>query len=202
MRTEKNKDGTRKVWMTRDEFQNLLNTAKSTEIKISLMLMGNVGLRVSEVLNVSYRDIRRTSDGEDFILEVDGSKDSTGEYNGGKQRDVYLPDNVERVIFEYMHKQDLETNESIISVNTERSIQYWIQVIADQMADKTDNPKWEYLSCHDLRRSLVTHLIHNAGVQLSIVQNQMGWSDISTVKNYLDDPTEDIIQREFSNLGI
>lgn len=202
MRTEKNKDGTRKVWITREEFESLLETVESTEKEIAIALMGKIGLRVGEVLDVSYNDIRRTSDGDGFVLEVDGAKDTTGEYNGGKQRDVYLDDSVERKIFEYIHNEDIDEDEPLIGVSTKRSLQIWLDNIAEDMVEITGEDNWDYLSCHDLRRSLVTHLIHNEGVQISIVQNQMGWGDISTVKNYLDKPTESVIKREFSDVEL
>lgn len=202
MRTEKNKDGTRKVWITREEFDVLLNEAESGEERIALLLMGKVGLRVSEVLSVCYADVRRSSDGEDFLIEVDGAKDVSGEYDGGKQRDVYLPDEVEREMFEFVHEKDIDEDECIVSVTTERAVQGWIESLREQAYDTTANGMWNYLSCHDLRRSLVTHLIHNEGVQLSIVQEQFGWDDIATVKQYLDDPTEEVIQREFDDVSL
>lgn len=201
MRTEKNKDGTRKVWITREEFEMLLNEAESGEKRIVLLLMGKVGLRVGEVLRVCYADVSRTSDGEDFLLSIDGTKDTSGEYNGGKQREVYLTDDVEREMFEYMHTEEIDEDECIISVSTERSVQSWIEDLRSELVHSTNDERWDYLSCHDLRRSLVTHLIHNEGVQLSIVKNQFGWDDIATVKQYLDAPTEDVIQREFSEVG-
>lgn len=198
MRTEKNKDGTRKVWITREEFERLLSEAESGEKRIALMLMGLVGLRVGEVLSVSYDDVRRSSDGEDFLIEIDGAKDTTGDYNGGKQRDVYLPERVEREMFEYVHEQDIDDDECIVSVRSERAIQGWIETLREQV----DNSMFNYLSCHDLRRSLVTHMIHNEGIQLSIVKNQFGWDDIATVKQYLDEPSEEVIQREFDDVSL
>ena len=52
MRTERNKDGTWNVWMTRDEYREIPRHAHSGLAEVAIRLMGDCGLRVAEVLDV------------------------------------------------------------------------------------------------------------------------------------------------------
>ncbi|WP_205254339.1 hypothetical protein [Halorubellus sp. JP-L1] len=53
--------------------------------------MGDRGLRVAEVLDVRPCDVSRRSDGRHYKLEVVGGKDTSGEYDGGKHRETWVP---------------------------------------------------------------------------------------------------------------
>lgn len=56
MRTERNRDGTFNVWMSRDEYRELPRQAHSGLAEVALRLMGDCGLRVAEVPDVTAED--------------------------------------------------------------------------------------------------------------------------------------------------
>lgn len=203
MRTEKNKDGTRKVWMTTDEIDTFiygnepLDEPLDGKKKIVAELL-KTGIRAGMIGDVCYSDIRRTSDGNDFILELEGTKDTTGDYDGGQARDIMIPDNVERTLFRYIHSNDIEEDEPVVDLSTRR-VQQIISARGLEISRETGVDSWAFISPHDFRRSTTTHLIHNEGVQLSVVAEQMGWDDLTTARNYLDRPTEEVLQRELSD---
>jgi integrase len=95
MRTERNRDGTFNVWMSRDEYRELPRQAHSGLAEVALRLMGDCGLRVAEVPDVTAEDISRRSDGRHYKLRVTGAKDTTGTYEGGKYRETWLPVDLE-----------------------------------------------------------------------------------------------------------
>lgn len=205
MRIEQNKDDTAKVWMTYPEdlrkIESVINQQDDINPKrVVVELMANVGLRVDRVVWVSHADVKRTSDGQDYLLKVRGAKDTTGDYNDGKSRDVYIPDSVERLIFERQVRNELEENEAVIDV-TPRTVQNWVSEIGEKMAERHNDDDWTYLSCHDFRRSYANHLIHDTDIQASVIMNQLGWEDWSTLKNYTDNPSEKVIQNEFAELN-
>ncbi|WP_407661648.1 hypothetical protein [Haladaptatus caseinilyticus] len=88
MRTERNKDGTYNVWLSREEYLAIPRAADSFKHEIAIRLMGDCGLRVTEVLGVTPLDISRMDDGRHYELEVTNGKDTTGSYDGGKRRSI------------------------------------------------------------------------------------------------------------------
>lgn len=126
MRTERNKDGSWNVWLSRDEYELLPREASSFQREIAIRLMGDCGLRVQEVLDVQPRHISRMSDGQHFELEVVGGKDTTGEYQDGKHRETWLPRDTEAIINRYVQQASLDDTDPLIDVS-KRSIQYWVE---------------------------------------------------------------------------
>jgi hypothetical protein len=59
MRTERNKDGTWNVWLSREEYRGLPRQAWTNDEEISIRLMSACGLRVSEVLDVTPGGVSR-----------------------------------------------------------------------------------------------------------------------------------------------
>ncbi|WP_368411927.1 hypothetical protein [Haladaptatus halobius] len=104
MRTERNKDGTSNAWLSREEYRAIPRAADSFEHEIAIRLMGDCGLRVTEVLGVTPSDISRMDDGRHYELEITNGKDTTGSYDGGKQRETWLPVEVEATINRYVQQ--------------------------------------------------------------------------------------------------
>jgi len=73
MRTERNKDGTWNVWMSRDEYREVPRHARSGLAEVAIRLMWDCGLRVAEVLDVRPCDSSRRSDGRHYKLGVVGA---------------------------------------------------------------------------------------------------------------------------------
>jgi hypothetical protein len=64
--------------------------------------MGDCGLRMTEGLGVTPSNISRMDDGRHYELEVTNGKDTTGSYQGEKQRETWLPVKVEATINRYV----------------------------------------------------------------------------------------------------
>ena len=205
MRIEQNKDDTARVWMTLpDDLEKIESIIKQDDDinprRVAVDVMGKVGVRVGRLVTIGYGNVKRTSDGQDYLLRIRGAKDTTGAYNDGKSRDVYVPPETERLIFERKVRNGLDDNEAVIDV-TPRTVQNWISDIGEKMAERHNDDDWTYLSCHDFRRSYANHLIHDTDIQASVIMNQLGWEDWSTLKNYTDNPSEKVIQNEFAELS-
>jgi len=96
MRTERNKDSSWNVWLSRNEYEVLPREAETFEQEVAIRLMGDCGLRVQEVLDVKPKHVSRLSDGTHFELKVVGGKDTTGEYTERKYRETWPPRDVEQ----------------------------------------------------------------------------------------------------------
>lgn len=197
MRTERNKDGTWNVWMSREEYRELPRATDTFQEEIALRLMGDAGLRVAEVLDVKPKHIARRSDGRHFELEVVGGKDTTGEYSGGKYRESWLPRDLESSINRYIQEAGLEEDDLLVDKST-RTIQYWVENAVEAAAEATDDRDYTKVSTHDLRRCWANHLLVEENVSPRIVMALGGWSSYDAIEPYLAAPTEENINRSLS----
>lgn len=192
MRTERNKDGSWNVWMTRQEYAELPRAADTFEREIAIRLMGDCGLRVAEVLDVEPQHISRMKDGKHFKLEVKSGKDTSGDYQGGKQRETWMPREVEALVNRYVQQADVDDDETLID-KTKRTLQNWVEDAAAEAAIATGDDDYNRISTHDLRRCWANHLLVEENVSPRIVMALGGWSSYDAIEPYLAAPTEDNI---------
>lgn len=196
MRIKNNKDNTKRVWLNQSERKQLEEYAKNDEQKLTISILNKTGIRVGSISNITYDSIKPIEDADGYIMSITNTKDTSGEYDNGKGRSIYIPQSLERNIFKFIHENDIDYNQKIIN-KSKRTVQRWVSNSAERMASDQKQKEYKYISPHDLRRSYITHLIHSEGLQLSIIKNQVGFEDISTLKKYLHEPTESNIASEF-----
>lgn len=201
MRTERNKDGTWNVWMSREEYRELPREAQSWEQEIALRLMGDCGLRVAEVLDVTPGNIDRMSDGTHHNLEVVAGKDTTGEYSEGKQRETWLPVDLERLIYRYADDEGIDDDELLID-KSKKTLQNWVDNAAERAAERTGDDDYRRVSSHDLRRCWAHHLLVEEGVSPRIVMALGGWSSYDAIEPYLAAPSEENIIESMSQVSL
>lgn len=201
MRTERNKDGSWNVWMSRDEYQELPRAAHSLQSEVAIRLMGDCGLRVAETLHVCPQHIARTKDGRHYELAVEHGKDTTGEYEGGKYRETWLPRDVEVLINRYVQENGVGQDEPLVD-RKKRTVQHWVERAAAAAADETGDSDYRRVSSHDLRRCWANHLLVEEGVSPRIVMALGGWSSYDAIEPYLAAPTEDNIIDQMSKVAL
>jgi len=189
MRTERCKDGTYNVWMSREEYRELPRATDTFQQEIAIRLMGDCGLRVAEVLDVQPRDISRRSDGQHFELEVVAGKDTTGEYDGGKHRETWLPRDFEAQINRYTQEKDVAEDDQLVDA-AKRTVQSWVDRAGDAAAEDTGDSDYRRVSSHDLRRCWANHLLVEENVSPRIVMALGGWNSYNAIEPYLAAPTE------------
>lgn len=201
MRPERNKDGTWNVWMSREEYRELPPAASSFQREIAIRLMGDCGLRVSETLDVTPDDIKRTTDAAHHMLAVTSGKDTTGEYQGGKYRETWLPRDVEVLLARYRQSHDLDDDDAFITVKR-RQVQNWVRDAAKEAAETTGDDDYLKVSSHDLRRCWANHLLVEEHVSSRIVMELGGWSSYDAIEPYLAAPTEENIISSMSAVSL
>lgn len=192
MRTERNRDSSYNVWMSRDEYERLPRATDDYAQEIALRLMGDCGLRVAEVLDVCPGHISRMSDGRHYALEVVGGKDTSGSYSGGKHRETWLPVDLERDINRYTQHQEIARDDPLLN-RSKRTLQYWVEHAADRVAAETGDEDYRRVTSHDLRRCWANHLLVEEGISPRIVMALGGWSSYDAIEPYLAAPTEENI---------
>jgi len=201
MRAERNKDGTWNMWMRRDEYHEIFRSASTFQQEIAIRLMGDCGLRVAETLDVAPEHVTRTKDGRHHQLEVVSGKDTTGEYDGGKYRETWLPRDFETTLARYQQQTGLDDGDPFIDVK-KRQVQNWVSDAAGAAAKETGDGDYRKVSTHDLRRCWANHLLVEENVSPRIVMALGGWSSYDAIEPYLTAPTENNIIESMSQVSL
>ena len=137
------------------------NNAKERHINMLIDFAYDTGLRISEIANVSYRDI----DGLNLYVKGKGSKDRT----------VFLTKRLKDKIDEFATDYNrlsgplFKVNDKTARVQLQRAFKKYAGI---------------HMTPHQLRHSFAIRLLI-AGCDLVTIQKLLGHSDISTVQIYL-----------------
>lgn len=167
------------TYLTIDEMERLLMIHISTPFdarnKAILELMYATGLRISEVVNLEFKNI----DFEDCIVRVMGK--------GSKERIVPINsialqhlDNYLKHFRHLLIKEDVNNYLFLNNHGKKMTRQGVFKMLKSEVEKK--NIKKE-VSPHTLRHTFATHLLEN-GADLRIIQELLGHSDISTTQIY------------------
>jgi len=182
------KDGKR-VWLTSDEIDRLINEAESAEQRIAFTLGGRAGRR-SEIVAVTPNDFTHGPTG---FVRVWGDYAKRDKY-----REAPIPNDFEAFVDGVTQGQ--APDEPVIdAVGT--TVYRWVKRAAQRLAAETNDSGWQYLDVHDLRRSWGGHLLWNCGVLPTVVMEFGGWEDYSTfAEHYMGEITPEAQQRERSKI--
>lgn len=179
------KDGKR-VWLTLDEMNRLIDTADSPEKRVAFMLAGKAGLRREEIVSVTPNDFKHADDGFLRIWSDYAKRD--------KYREAPVPDELEHRVSTLAFDQ--AADQPVVDV-VGSTVYRWVRRSAEQLQAETDNIGWSFLDVHDLRRSWGGHLLWNCGLMPSVVMEFGGWEDWETFReHYLGSITPEAAQRE------
>ena len=167
------------VYLTVEEIDNFLNIdiidAFSARNKSMLELLYATGLRISELINLEFKNI----DLNDCTIKVMGK--------GSKERIIPLSDTAIKYLKIYVkdYRQKLVKNEinNYVYLNnhgkkmTRQGVFKIIKKRSSEIGIKKD------ISPHTLRHSIATHMLEN-GADLRIIQEFLGHESISTTQIY------------------
>lgn len=186
-------------WLTDDELDQLRRAATSHRDDLIIQLGGYVGLRAFELPQIQPRHVRRTADGEHYRLRVPSGKDTTG--NGGKPRDAFLPDAVEKALHRYQTREGIGTDESIIDLK-ERGVRAVVKRTATRAAEQTGDEDFQYVSSHDLRRRFAQRLLVDHSMNPRVVMAVGGWDSFQAIEPYLNAPTVEVVDDAFEDASL
>ena len=167
------------TYLTVDEIDKLLNIeikdAFSARNKSLLELLYSTGLRISELINLEFKNI----DLNECIIRVMGK--------GSKERIVPINDIVihylKIYVKDYRHLLVKKEQNNYIYLNnhgkkmTRQGVFKMLKKVSLENGIKKD------VSPHTLRHSIATHMLEN-GADLRIIQEFLGHSDIGTTQIY------------------
>ena len=162
--------------LTEGQYKEIIQTMKegfcgcrpNERIATALVLEGNLGLRISDILKLRLCDI--VMDGDRYRLEI-------VEQKTGKRRVFTVP----LVIAQYVENYCLRNGigrEDLIFPLTERAVQKQLAIVCDYLG-------FEDISTHSFRKWYATEIYKANGYDIALVQRLLQHSSASTTQRYI-----------------
>ncbi len=162
--------------LTTAQYKEIITTMKegfcgcrpNERVATALVLEGNLGLRVSDVLRLRLCDIVR--DGDRFRLSIVEKKT-------GKQRVFTVPLVIQQYIENYCLRNGIKPTERIFPITT-REVQKVLARVCDYLG-------YEGISTHSFRKWYATEIYNNNGFDIALVQRLLQHSSTATTQRYI-----------------
>lgn len=188
MRLQETDKGHVRVFLDTNEQEEVRQFYSEDPIKqLAIRLMIDGGLRKEETLRVSANDLQESENGEFTRLKVREGK--TG------RRSTVIPDPVSQQIRTVSNIQDTE---KVIPYH-KKTVYNIVQRIGEELAEEQNEPDWNHLSCHDLRRSWASTMVQN-GISESLIMDWGGWDQYETFHDHYWMQSDDQIAQQLSQI--
>lgn len=157
------------VVLSQDEVQRMFDVCENLKHKVILALLYSCGLRVSELINLQWKNIDRSR----MIINIIGGK-------GNKDRQVMLSSELIPLLEKYWYQY--QTKNYILS--GQFSDQYSstsVGQVMKQLAEKAKINKRVYT--HLMRHNCFTHMVEN-GTDINLIQKLAGHNNVKTTLIY------------------
>ena len=162
--------------LTTEQYKEIIQTMRegfcgcrpNERIATILVLEGNLGLRISDILNLRLCDIVR--DGDRFRLEV-------VEQKTGKRRIFTVPLVIQQYIENYCLRNGIQKTETIFPIS-ERAVQKQLGIVCDYLG-------YEGISTHSFRKWYATEIYKANGYDIALVQRLLQHSSAATTQRYI-----------------
>ena len=162
--------------LTTEQYKEIIQTMKegfcgcrpNERVATALVLEGNLGLRISDIVKLRLCDI--VLDGDRYRLEI-------VEQKTGKSRVFTVPLVIQQYIENYCLRNGLRRDELIFPL-TERAIQKQLKIVCDYLG-------FEGISTHSFRKWYATEIYKNSGYDIALVQRLWQHSSAATTQRYI-----------------
>lgn len=164
------KDKKLPIVLSVDEIQRMFNVCENKKHKVMLALLYSCSLRVSELINLRWKDIDRSR----MIINIIQAK-------GNKDRHVGLNDKLIHLLTDYWN----EYKSQVFVLNGQSSLQYSERSVGEvmkQLATKACICN-KRIYTHLMRHTSATHMVEN-GVDIALIQKLLGHNSAKTTAIY------------------
>lgn len=162
--------------LTTDQYKEIISTMRmgisgtrpNERIATILVLEGNLGLRISDILMLRLCDIVR--DGERYRLDIVEQKTS-------KRRTFTVPLVIQQYIENYCLRNGIQRTDTIFPI-TERAVQKQLHIVCDYLG-------YDGISTHSFRKWYATEIYKNSGYDIALVQRLLQHSSAATTQRYI-----------------
>lgn len=164
------------VALTTEQYKEIITTMKegsmsfrpNERIATALVLEGNLGLRISDIVRLRLSDI--VNDGGRFRLAITEQKT-------GKQRVFTVPLVIYQYIENYCLRNGIARDALLFPVST-RAIQKQLALVCDYLG-------YEGISTHSFRKWYATEIYRNNGYDIALVQRLLQHSSAAVTQRYI-----------------
>lgn len=162
--------------LTTEQYTEIIQTMKegfcgcrpNERIATALVLEGNLGLRISDILKLRLCDIVR--DGSRFRLDI-------VEQKTGKHRTFSVPMVIQQYIENYCLRNGILRTDIIFPI-TERAVQKQLSFVCDYLG-------YEGIGSHSFRKWYATEIYRNNGYNIALVQQLLQHSSTAVTQRYI-----------------
>lgn len=162
--------------LSTDQYKDIIQTMKTgfsgcrpnERIATALVLEGNLGLRISDIVKLRLSDIVR--DGDRYRLEI-------VEQKTGKRRVFTVPLVIEQYIENYCLRNGIKTTERMFPI-TERAVQKQLKVVCEYLG-------FTGISTHSFRKWYATEIYKNSDFDIALVQRLLQHSSAAVTQRYI-----------------
>ena len=141
---------------------------KNPQISMILTLQGNLGLRISDCINLKLSDI--VKDAGRYRLNIVEKKT-------GKKREFTIPEEVYNYILRYMLEMGIKPNQRLFSIGV-RAVQKHLKITADYLG-------LEGIGTHSLRKFFCTQIYNNNQFNIELCRVLMQHSSNLVTQRYI-----------------
>ena len=162
--------------LTTEQYKEIIQTMRegfcgcrpNERIATALVLEGNLGLRISDILKLRLCDIVR--DGDRYRLEV-------VEQKTGKHRIFTVPLVIRQYVENYCLRHHIKSTDIIFPI-TERAVQKQLSIVCDYLG-------YDGISTHSFRKWYATEIYKSSGYDIALVQRLLQHSSASVTQRYI-----------------
>jgi integrase len=169
--------------LTEEQYNTIIDTMKTgfagcrpnERIATALVLEANLGLRISDILNLHLSDI--VKDAGRYRLDI-------REIKTKKERTFTVPLDVYSYIQGYCIDNDIRPDEIIFNL-TERAVQKHLKKVCDYL-------EYDKISTHSFRKFFATEIYKNNDYNIILVQKLLQHSTPAVTQKYIGLSSKDI----------
>ena len=162
--------------LTTDQYTEIINTLRSgtvacrpnDRIATALVLEGNLGLRISDILRLRLCDIVR--DGDRYRLEITEKKT-------GKPRSFTVPLLIFQYIENYSLRHGIKRTDLLFPLTT-RAVQKQLALVCDALG-------YTGIGTHSFRKWYASEIYKNNGYDIALVQRLLQHSSAAITQRYI-----------------
>lgn len=147
----------------------------NTRLKMALMLEGNLGIRIGDILHLTMKSFRHN--GNNITLDIIEEKTN-------KSRTFTTPKEIYLVVKEYALDNGIGADDKLFEL-TERAIQKQLKIVCDYLG-------LENISTHSFRKFYANEIFNSNGQNIELVRALLQHSTIAVTQKYLGVSSKEI----------
>ena len=164
----------RRVWLSRDEIDKLLEVVDGPLRKVAFRLAAECGLRTHEIVEVTPDHVVDSGEAGQMLVVPEGK--------GDKYREAPIPDSLADLVDAAASFGGVDAGDNLVNRST-RALRNWVEAAREDLVEQTGEDRWRFLTFHDLRRTWAGQLA-NADVDETVALRWGGWNGLDTFLNH------------------